>query len=107
MALGNSDGEIGQNSLEMIPFEDQEYNDFCTGEILVSALKARSDYECTYPTPETFASLGPLLQDEVAQSIQSAQANIQTQTAITQQYIDSISAPVISDAAISSAPNAV
>lgn len=107
MALSYADGEIGQNSLEMIPFEEQEYGDFCTGEILVSAMKARSDYECTYATPESFASLGPLVQQEVAQSIQSTRANVQMQTAITQATVDALSSPVISDAAIANAPNAV
>lgn len=107
MSMEFADAEIGQNSLEMISFGDQEYDDFCTGEILVAAIKARSDYECTFATPESFASLGPLVQAEAAQAIQSAQVNTQTATAITQASVDALSAPIITDAAISSAPNAV
>lgn len=107
MALSYADGEIGQNSLEMYPFEEQELNDFCTGEILVSAIKARADYECTYPTPESFASLGPFIQQEVASSIDLAQDDIQAQTSITQDSINALCAPIIATSTIQQAPNAV
>lgn len=107
MALYNTPEEIGPNNLEMYPEEEQEFNDFCTGEILVSAVKARADYECTYAGPEAFASLGPLIQAEVQNSIDLTQDNIQSQTSITQDSINALCAPIISTQTIQSAPDAV
>jgi hypothetical protein len=107
MALYSTPEEIGPNNLEMYPFEEQELNDFCTGEILISAIKARADYECTYPSPQAFASLGPSVQAEVQNSVDMAADNIQSQTAITQANIDALCAPIISDSTIAAAPNAV
>jgi len=106
MSLEYADGEIGQNSLEMIPFEEQEFGDFCTGDILVSAIKARADYQCTYPDARSFAGSSTLIQQEVQNSVELAKQNIQSQTGITQDAVDLFSAPVISDAAIAGAPNA-
>jgi hypothetical protein len=107
MAFLSTGDDVGMNSLEMIPFDEQEYNDFTTGEILVAAVKSKADFLCTYPTAESFASFGPSIQSEVQNSIDLAAQNVQTQTAITQESIDAMCAPVISDAAISGAPNAV
>lgn len=107
MALLDAGGDVGPNSLEMIPFDEQEFSDYCTGEILISAIRARSDYECSGATPGTFASLGPSVQSEVASAIDLAQQNVQTATAITQSTVDANSSPVITDSEISGAPNAV
>lgn len=105
MALQSTGQDIGMNSLEMIPFSEQEYDDYCTGEILVSAVKARADYECTFATPASFASLGPYVQGNVAATMALTEQNVGAP--ITQQSLEALSSPVISDSDISSAPNAV
>lgn len=107
MALLDAGAEIGPNSLEMYPMEEQEFNDYCAGEILISAEIARADYQCTTASPESFASLGPFIQEEVAESTVLTQSNLQAQTSITQQTVDAMTAPIISDEDIASAPNAV
>jgi hypothetical protein len=107
MALLDAGGEIGPNNLEMIPMGDQEFDDYCAGEILISAEIARSDYQCTTASPESFASLGPGISEEVEESISLTQQAVQSQTSITQQTIDAMTAPIITDQEIASAPNAV
>ena len=108
MALSAAGGEIGQNSLEMIPFEDQEYDDYCTGEILVSAVKARTDYQCmSGSSPESFLSLSPVIAQEVSNSVQLAQQNNASMASINQTTVDAASSPVITDDQIQDAPDAV
>src|SRR5271156_184162 len=103
MAFLDAGGDIGQNSLEMIPFNEQEFGDYCTGEILISAIKARTDYECTGATPDSFASLGPSVVAEVALSTSLTQQNTTTLAAITQDFVDSLSSPVVTSSEISGA----
>jgi hypothetical protein len=106
MALEDAGGEIGPNSLEMIPFAEQEFSDYCTGEILLSGIKGWSDYQCTMATPESVASLGPSIQAEVQQSIAAAQAFTFQSGALQTQDAGIPSAPIITDDQIANAPDA-
>lgn len=106
MALLGSDSEIGANSLEMLSIEEQEFDDYCAGEILISGIKARADYQCTTASPESFASLGPSVQAEASNAAIQTRQNIASQSSMTLDLVNSYSAPVIQDDQIAGAPNA-
>jgi len=107
MALLDTPAEVGPNSFEMLPFTDQEFEDFCTGEILISAIKASSDYSCTGRAEQLATGLGPLVQAEISESQALTQVYTAAQTAAAQDTVVESSAPIITDQEIADAPDAV
>jgi len=107
MALLNAPAEIGPNSLEMLPLEAQEFSDYCTGEILVTGIKARRDFACLPNAAEIASGLGPLVGAEISAAQELTQNNATAQTSMTQQTVDALAVPIITDQEIGDAPNAV
>jgi hypothetical protein len=106
--LLDSDAPIPQNSLDSLPLEDQEWNDYSAGRVLVSGIVARTDARCAAPA-SSFSQFGPLVQQAVADSLDSAQTNLSMQTQQTQQAIDlaSSTGATIADDEMAAAPVAV
>lgn len=102
-----SDAPIPQNSLDSLPLDEQNWDDFETGRVLVSGIIARVDARCSAPA-SSFTEFGPVVESTVADALQAAQTNLSIQSTATQDVINTAagSGAVISDDEISSAPNA-
>jgi hypothetical protein len=100
----DSDAPIPQNSLDGIPLAEQDWEDYRTGEILVSGIIARTDARCSAPS-ESFAEFGPVIQSTVADSL-AAQSNLSIQSAASQNALNQAagSGAVITDEELASAP---
>lgn len=97
-------GQIGPNNFEMMPYSDQEFEDYCTGEILMAAETAKSDFQSTYASGAGL-SWSPAVQAEVVQSQPQSTINLQSQSAgALQNMMDLVSSPIISNEAIQTAP---
>ena len=73
-----SDAEIPQNSLDSIPLDQQVWDDYNTGRVLVSALQARRVAGCV-PPASTWSEYGPIVENEVATGLATTQGNLSTQ----------------------------
>jgi hypothetical protein len=102
-----SDSSIPQNSLDPIPLDEQNWDDYNTGRVLVSGIIARTDARCVAPE-SSFAQFGPVVQATVGDALAASSLNLSIQSTATQAVINQAAGQgaVITDDDIASAPQA-
>jgi hypothetical protein len=100
-----SDAPIPQNALDSIPLDQQNWDDYNTGRVLVSAMEARRVASCV-PPASTWSEYGPIVENEVATGLATTQANLSTEAQTLSDLQNAIDAggAYITDSDINTAP---